>query len=33
MKVEECRKCGLTKYGSMLDGMCDDCWKDCEGSK
>ena len=28
MKIEECRNCGLTKYGSMLDGICSDCWKD-----
>ena len=30
MRVEECRICGLTKYGSMTDGMCSDCLKDDE---
>ena len=33
MRIEECRNCGLTKYGSMLDGMCSDCLKDKEESK
>jgi len=33
MRIGLCRNCGLTKFGSMLDGMCYDCWKDSEESK
>ena len=33
MRIEECRICGLTKYGSMTDGVCFECLKDKEESK